>query len=85
MAAENIERFGIAVPMIINAVDGNADALKADGVATNLELNYWLIDSYEEQARSMSYNRRSGSILQKLWKRLIKNLNPEASPEVLRK
>ncbi len=44
----NIQRFGLAVGMIANAVDGNADALKSDGFATNIPAHAWAVNNAEE-------------------------------------
>ena len=48
LASANGQRFGFAVGMICNAVDGNADALKADGVATNAGVDMWIIKNAED-------------------------------------
>lgn len=43
IAAEPTEKWGIAVAQIINAVDGNADALEVDGLATNVPQSLWIV------------------------------------------
>ena len=48
LAAANIQRFGLAIGMICNAIDGNADVLKTDGLATKLNASMWTFDNAED-------------------------------------
>ena len=43
----SVQKLGFGVGMICNAVDGNADALKLDGMACNDQVSVWVIDSAE--------------------------------------
>lgn len=48
LAATDIQRFGFGVGIICNAVDGNADALKVDGKATNAAEDIWIIQNSDD-------------------------------------
>jgi len=84
LASANIQRFGIAAAMCINAVTGNADALKKDGVATDLVQGYWSItnsDEYNEIAELVYGDEKvySGEEL----KTIVKVANPDANAKTL--
>lgn len=84
IAAEPTERFGIAVAQIINAVDGNADALKENGMATNAAQTLWIVTSPDTFNTLYDYEHGDGrpQYSEKLVD-LIKNLNPNASAATL--
>ncbi len=51
--------FGFAVPMIVNAVEGNAEALKENNTATNLQQSFWLISNVEDiEKNSRNFSKR---------------------------
>ena len=80
IAAEPTERFGIAVAMIVNAVDGNADALKVDGMATNAAQTLWIVTSPETFTTLYDYEHGAGrEAYSAQLVDLVVNLNPEAS------
>lgn len=83
LAAANIQRFGLAVSMILNAVDGNADALKANGVATNINSSMWAIDNAKDCATlyEIQNNEKIFSVDDVL--SLCKKINPDASATTL--
>jgi len=84
IAAEPSERFGMAVAQIVNAVDGNADALKENGMATNAAEALWIVTSPESFTRLYDYEHGNGRAqFSKQLPKLIKNLNPDASPATL--
>lgn len=83
LAAKNIQIFGFAVPMIVNAVDGNADALKANGVATNAEQNYWLISSADQAAGIYEISMNEKTYSGEEFLSLVKTVNPEADADTL--
>ncbi|MGB4658757.1 MAG: hypothetical protein WBI07_06245 [Mobilitalea sp.] len=79
LAAANIQRFGLAIGMICNAVDGNADALKADGLATNVNEDMWTFDNAEDCAAlfAIQANEKIFSVEDVL--SLCKTINPSTS------
>lgn len=79
----NIQAYGLVVPMVVNAVDGNAEQLKIDGMATKAPVNGWVIDSAElcDTLNSLQDNERVYKAED--FKQLIANLNSEASGELL--
>ena len=85
IAAEPTERFGIAVAQIINAVDGNADALKENGMATNAPQMLWIVTDPETFTTLYGYEKGDGraQYSEKLVD-LIVNLNPDASVATLK-
>ena len=84
IAAEPTEKWGIAVAQIVNAVDGNADTLEVDGVATNAPQSLWIVtdnDMFEilyDFENGEGRKQYSEGLLD-----LIVNLNPDASVETL--
>ena len=84
IAAEPTERFGIAVAQILNAVDGNADALKENGMATNAPQSLWIVTNPEAFTTLYDYEKGAGRAQYSTGLvNLIKNLNPEASVATL--
>jgi hypothetical protein len=84
IAAEPTERFGIAVAMIVNAVDGNADALKENGLATNTPQTLWIVTSPETFTTLYGYEKGDGRVQYSMGlTQLIKTLNPDASAATL--
>ena len=84
IAAEPSERFGIAVAQIVNAVDGNADALKENGLATNLNDVLWIITSPADFTTLYDFEHGDGRAqLSAKLVDLVKNLNPDASVTTL--
>jgi hypothetical protein len=83
LAAANIQRFGLAVGMLCNAIDGNADALKVDGVATQLNSSMWAFDNAEDCAAlyDIQANEKVFSVEDIM--SLSKVINPEASATTL--
>lgn len=80
IAAEPTEKYGIAVAQIINAVDGNADALEVDGAATNASQTLWIVT--ENDAFTTLYDFENGNGRKQYSEGLIDlivNLNPDAS------
>jgi len=84
IVAEPTERFGIGVAQIINAVDGNAGALKVDGMPTNARQQLWVVTSAETFDTLYAYEHGAGreAYSAKL-PDLIMNLNPEANVDTL--
>jgi len=85
IVAEPTERFGIGVAQIINAVDGNADALEENGMATNAIQSVWIITSAEDFATLYDYEHGAGRAeYSKNLVDLIVNLNPNANIDTLK-
>ncbi len=84
LAAKNIQMFGFAVPMIVNAVEGNAEALKENNTATNLQQSFWLISNVEdiERIHEISQNEKTYTGAELLT--LIKSVNPDANASTLK-
>jgi len=84
IAAEPTERFGIAVAQIVNAVDGNADALENDGMATDAAQKLWIVTNPEMFDTLYNYEHGDGrSQYSTQLVDLIVNLNPDASVATL--
>jgi len=80
IATEPTERFGIGIAQIVNAVDGNADALKDNGVATNAAQSLWIVTSPEAYDKVSGFEMGDGRAqYSKGLVNLVKNLNPDAS------
>ena len=61
VVAEIPEAFGMAVPMIINAVTGYGDQQRnSDGSAAQIEAGYWEINSVEEAGYLLSISNAEG-------------------------
>lgn len=85
VAAEPTERFGIGVAQIVNAVDGNAEALEDGGAATNAAQSLWIVKSTDEFNALYAFETGEGrQAYSKTLTQLIKNLNPEANIDTLR-
>ncbi len=47
-ATEIIDVFGLAIPMIINAVDGHAEQQRVDGKALMVDVGWWKVTNVED-------------------------------------
>lgn len=84
IALESSERFGIAVAQIVNAVDGNAEALEENGEATKPIQNMWVVTDVEAYDKVAAYELGNGRVeYSKQLVNLIKNINPDASHATL--
>ncbi len=81
MSSTNVSRFALGVALIVNAVDGNAEALQNDGRIGIYTSALWMLDSVEAAAEA---NEVSAKVyhLEDL-EQLILALNPEASAQTL--
>lgn len=82
--AANIQRFGFAVGMICNAVDGNADALKNNGLATNLEIASWAISDGADCKKIYDIQMGEHIFTADDIKSLCVKVNPDASEDTLK-
>lgn len=83
VAAKNIQAFGLAIPMICNAADGNADALKEGGLASNIAAPGWIVTNAEDCEKILSEQTNRSIISVDDMLSLCKNVNPDASAETL--
>jgi len=85
IAAEPSKRFGIGVAQIVNAVDGNADVLEENGMATNSPQNLWVVTSSEMFTTLDAFENGEGraQYSEKLLD-LIVNMNPDANIDTVK-
>jgi hypothetical protein len=85
IVAEPTERFGLGVAQIINAVDGNADALEENGMATNAVQSVWVVTNADQFNTLYDYEHGNGRVeFSKRLPELIVKLNPGASIDTLK-
>lgn len=77
---ETTSMFGMAVPVLLNTLDGNADVVRDNGQAPRIIINRWLIKSAEE------YNALSDIETGGIWcwnaedaLSMVKAINPSAT------
>lgn len=83
LVASNVQRFGIPVGMIINAVDGNGHILRENGEATNLEQGFWLIETVEEAQQLIDIKETDKVYSHEDILSLVSNVNPDADVQTL--
>ncbi len=84
IATEPSERFGMAVAMIVNAADGNAAALKKNGLATREAESLWIITNSQDLSKIANFELGSGRAdYSKDLVKLVKRINPAASPQAV--
>lgn len=83
VASANIQRFGIAIGMICNAVDGNADALKLDGAATNAPDDIWIVKSAEDCQKLFDLQNGEKVYTADEIKSLSVKVNPSANAQTI--
>lgn len=81
MSSTNVSRFAIGAVLIVNAVDGNAEALQVDGRLGVYTSALWLLDSAED-AQNAADIAAKVYYLEDL-EQLIVNLNPNANAQTL--
>lgn len=81
MSSTNVSRFALGVALIVNAVDGNAEALQNDGRIGIYASALWMLDSPEAAAEANEVSRKVYH-LEDL-EQLIVKLNPNASAQTL--
>ena len=79
LAAQPVEIFGMAIPMIINSLNGDSDVVRDNGLAPKVNINLWYIKN-EDEFNAIYEMETNGSyaINADEIKSLIKELNPEA-------
>jgi hypothetical protein len=85
MTIEITSAFGMAIPLILNSIDGNADVVRDNGLAPRVTVNRWNITSAEE------YNALSDIETGGIWcwnaaddLSVVKSQNPNATFESLK-
>lgn len=81
MSSTNVSRFALGVALIVNAVDGNAEALQNDGRIGLYTSALWMLDS-AEAAQTAADLAAKVYHLEDL-EQLIVALNPEANAQTL--
>lgn len=81
MSSTNVSRFALGVALIVNAVDGNAEALQNDGRIGMYTSALWMLDS-AEAAQTAADLAAKVYHLEDL-EQLIVALNPEANAQTL--
>ncbi|WP_099466653.1 hypothetical protein [Konateibacter massiliensis] len=83
LVSNNINAYGIAIPMICNAVDGNNDAYLVDGKAFELSTDFWLIDNSEDCKKLYTILTGEGIFTAEQLMQLSVKQNPSASVSTL--
>lgn len=81
MSSTNVSRFALGAALIVNAVDGNAEALQEDGRIGVYASALWELDSPEAAEKAAEVSAKV-YYLEDL-EQLIVELNPEASSQTL--
>ncbi len=83
VVAQNIQTNGMAIPMIINAVNGDADKLKENGLATNEPGAMWIIEDAETAEKLNNIQNNEKVYTAEDLTTLISAKNPEASHQTI--
>lgn len=83
LASDNIQSFGFVVPIICNAVDGNAEALQKDGLATKAPGTPWIIDSAQKATAINDIMKNDKVFSAEDFIQLIVAKNPDANSETI--
>jgi hypothetical protein len=81
LVAGDPQAYGFAVAMICNAVDGNAEALKENGVATKYATPSWVIGSAEDCQKLFEVMENQRIFTPDDFKKIIVKLNPAANAQ----
>ena len=84
LASGNVQRFGIGVALIVNAVDGNAEALQVDGKIGSYVTSMWLIDSPDLAKQYQELSQNAGVYRYEDLMSVIVNVNPNANVDTLK-
>lgn len=83
LVSGNGQRFGIGVALIINAVDGNAEALQVDGKIGTYYADMWYIDSADAAKEYYEASQGTGVYRYEDLMSIIVNVNPDANADTL--
>lgn len=84
LVSGNIQRFGIGVALIVNAVDGNAEALQVDGKIGSYSAEMWVVDSVETAQTYLTLSEGAGVYRYEDLMTIIVNVNPDANADTLK-
>lgn len=84
LVSGNVQRFGIGVALIVNAVDGNAEALQVDGKIGEYSTEMWYIDNVEDAKVYQSLTEDAGVYRYEDLMSVIVNVNPDANADTLK-
>lgn len=83
LVSANVQRFGIGVALIVNAVDGNAEALQVDGKIGEYSTQMWYIDNVEDAKLYQELAQGTGVYRYEDLMSIIVNVNPDANAQTL--
>lgn len=83
LASLNIQAWGLSVPMLINAVQGDAEELKIDGIATKAPSTLWTIDNAEDCEYLFNLQENERVYTAERLKDLIYDYNNDANAELV--
>lgn len=83
LISANVQRFGIGVALIVNAVDGNAEALQVDGKIGEYSTEMWYIDNAEDAGAYQELAQGTGVYRYEDLMSIIVNVNPDANADTL--
>jgi len=84
LVSGNIQRYAIGVFLILNANEGNAEALQVDGKAGTYDMPYWVIDSPEEAEIYGELASGTNEYRMQDLMTLIVSKNPDANADTLK-
>lgn len=83
LISANVQRFGIGVALIVNAVDGNAEALQVDGKIGEYSTEMWYIDNADDANAYQELAQGTGVYRYEDLMSIIVNVNPDANADTL--
>ena len=83
LVSDNIQAFGFLVPIILNAIDGNAEVLQDNGIATKVTTAPWIIDSPEVAKNINDIMKTDRVYTSEDFMKLIVAKNPEANSQTI--
>lgn len=84
LVSGNVQRFGIGAALVINAVDGNAEALQVDGKIGSYATKMWYIDSVDSAKTYMDMAEGTGVYRYEDLLTIMVNVNPDANADTLK-
>lgn len=84
LVAGNIQANGFAVTSILNAVDGNADKVRDNGVALNYQVPTFIVNKTEEIEKILAVQTEQKIFSAEDLKKTIVSLNPAATAQTIK-
>ncbi|OYO67738.1 hypothetical protein C8E03_104192 [Lachnotalea glycerini] len=79
LVSNNIDTYGFVIPIICNAVDGNANALKTEGKAPLLSTDFWIVNNADDCKKLYEVLSGEGVFTAEQLMTLSVSNNPQAS------